>query len=67
MLQASIIAEGAWYHCVASLWEIAGTQQLGEEEIKEECQEQPPLIKMPCLMLSDLTFILSPSCMEVHS
>lgn len=45
------------YHCVASPWETAGTQQLeGKERSRDSAESNPPLIKMLRLTLLDLTF-----------
>lgn len=65
---ASITARGAGYHCVASLWEIAGTQQLeGKERSRGSAESKPPLIKTLRLTLPHLALTLSHSHMEMNS
>lgn len=45
------------YHCVASPWETAGTQQLEwKERSRGSAESNPPLIKTLRLTLLDLTF-----------
>lgn len=59
--------EGLVSSCGIAVGESKHVAVKGEGEIKRLCQEQPPLTKMLRLMLPDLTFILSHSCMPMYS